>query len=103
VGLVTDEDRLASQISEALTESITFASRRLRYGREEYDCPDEDEWAELGEDPSSPYCPLILRRESDGKFFEVDIDVTVWETTPAQREERRAYFRAMASRGRIKP
>jgi hypothetical protein len=99
---VTDEDRLAGQISEELTESITFASRRLRYGGEEYDCPDEDEWEALGEDPSDPGCPLILRRVSDGKFFEVDIDVTVWETTPRQREEQRAYFRTMASKGRIR-
>jgi hypothetical protein len=92
-----DTMRLAGDIGWGLAEHFCNAYRH-RINGQEYDMPEDDQWEALGEDPGATDCPIILVRKSDGKFFEVDIEVTVKETSPEQREKDREYYKSMWAR-----
>lgn len=59
----------------------------------------EEEYRALGEDLYAEDAPLILTRESDGTFFEVELDATAWQTSPEERQAHRD--RLAAQRARI--
>jgi hypothetical protein len=60
--------------------------------------PDDEEWKALGEDPDAGDLPLILRRVSDGQYFEIDIDVSVRKTSPESRREQQEMLEKQAAR-----
>jgi hypothetical protein len=70
-----------------------------------FELPDDDELRALGEDPDDENgsSVLILRRESDGRYFEIGINVTAWETTAAERREDRERRARAAARSGSRP
>lgn len=84
---MTEESmELAGQITGALYDFFFSHLGRFRFGAEEYDIADEQQYASLGENALRADAPLILVRRSDGKFFEVELDASAGETTAEERQ-----------------
>jgi hypothetical protein len=50
-----------------------------------YRLADDEQYKELGEDPRAADLPVILFCETDGKFFKVDFEAYVHETSAESR------------------
>jgi hypothetical protein len=94
---VSDETMaLAGDIAGLLYDHFFSSSRRWwTFSGDRYEIADDDQYAALGEDPTKLDLPLILVRESDGKFFQVDLDVSAQETTAAARLEQLEQLRKL--------
>jgi hypothetical protein len=91
---MTDETmRLAAQITAGLTEEMFNHNGPHRIEGHEYAIATDEQYEALGEDVTATDLPLILCRRSDGKFFEVELDAMVYETTPVQRKSRAEQLR----------
>lgn len=96
---MSDEtQRLDGQITGALYEHFFDAMHGWTFGGERYEIADDVQYAALGEDPRADDLPLILVRQSDGAYFEVDLWASVSRTTPEQRDEHRRQLMAMRER-----
>lgn len=75
---------LYEQWCEELGDTMDFAGGKYYLGYAE-------DAVELGyPDDDDPYGPLVIRRESDGKWFEVEIEATVRPVPSAEERERQA-------------
>jgi hypothetical protein len=97
---MTDETLdIECDITEAAYGRFWDATRPLTLTGGDCTVCDDEQYAALGEtDLNDPALPLIIFRARDGKFFEVEINVSVRETTPEKREAEREYYRKMAAR-----
>lgn len=91
-------DKLVSWLITAWYEDMFNRNDPVRIGSETYRLGDENEYAALGEAAYAPDAPLILVRESDGLFFEVDFDASAWNTTAAERQAQREHHERMRQR-----
>lgn len=89
---------LSATIGWGLQEHFCDGPHRRLYAGHEYETPTDEQWAALGEDPGAMDCPLIIYRPSDGKFFEIWVDVTVQETSPEIRAKQLAEHQALIAR-----
>lgn len=79
----TDDDlfrermRLSGDLSglayQYLCDQLGYGGRTI--DGEKYELADEKEYAALGYNPEDPWGPLVVRRQSDGQCFELDIEV----------------------------
>lgn len=69
-----------------------------RINGQTYRLADEEQYEELGEDPDADDLPVILFRETDGKFFEVDFEAFVNETSAESRKAQLERLQRAASR-----
>lgn len=99
-----DPHVLAGWLSQAWYEDLCGRLWPLHVEGETYEFADDEQYAALGEADEDGYpppdAPLIMVRKSDGRFFEVELDATVWETTVEEREARRELHRKMTERHR---
>ncbi len=96
---MTDETmNLSGRISQAMYDHFFGSLRGWTFDGEHYDVADDQQYEHLGEDIDASDLPLILVRKSDGKFFEVDIDASVWETTAEERREKNEQAARMRER-----
>lgn len=72
---------LSGHLSQWLFDKLCEQAGPLSLGGELYDFADKDDVEKLGFDPNDVTL-LLLRRRSDGAFFDVDIDVTAHRQTP---------------------
>lgn len=73
---LTDEQKLAGDLGLHLCEEIWNGISRLRLAGDEFRPAHDEEFRELGYSDDDNLT-LVLRRESDGEFFEVEIDCLV--------------------------
>lgn len=78
--LYREGDRLAGLIAEELYEEF-WAKSRFRFGNPpaDYELVGSEEY-----ETDDPYL-TVLRRESDGQHFEIEIEVMVRPTEPPER------------------
>lgn len=97
-----DPHVLAGWIVQAWYEDFFNRLWPLHIDGETYEIADDEQYKALGEvdkDGMVPSdAPLILVRQSDGKFFEIELDATARETTVEEREAQRARLRKMRER-----
>lgn len=91
-------DSLVSWLVTAWYEDMFDRSGPIHVGPETYRLATESQYAALGEAAYTHDAPLILVRETDGLMFEVELDATAWNTTAAERQEKRDLHRKMRER-----
>lgn len=95
---MTDETvKLSGNISALLYDHFFGCLHGWTFDGEHYEIADDQQYAALGEDIDGDL-PLILVRSSDGKFFEVELDATAWETTAKERKAANERARKMRER-----
>jgi hypothetical protein len=103
-GELRDTDKIAGWLSQAWFEDLCNRLRPLHILGEDYEVADDEQYKALGEADKDGLpaadAPLILFRKSDGRFFEVELDATVWETTVEERQAQRARLIKMRDRAR---
>lgn len=72
---------LCCHLSQWLFDKLCEQTGPLSLGGEVYDFADKDDAEKLGFDPDDVTL-LLLRRQADGAFFDLDIDVTAHRVTP---------------------
>jgi len=86
-----DADAIRSYLVTVFGEQLfeSFYHPRQIAG-DAYEMASEEQYAELGEtDMADPSLPLIVRRQSDGAYFEIELDAYVWPTSPEARRKAR--------------
>lgn len=103
-GGLPDPCVIAGWLSQAWHEDLCDRLWPLRIDGEDYEVADDEQYAALGEADKDGLpaadAPLILFRKRDEKFFEVELDATVWETTVEERQAQRARLAKMRERAR---
>jgi hypothetical protein len=79
---LTDSQKLSGDIGQYLFDEFCQAIS-LRFGGEPYELVGTDE---LGL-PDDPWGDPIVRRKSDGKLFEVELEANVSEFRPPKRSD----------------
>ena len=76
-----ERNRLAGQISQYLFEEWCSSIGDFRFGGQKYRVAYDEDYEELGygDDPDNP---LLIRRESDGTWFEVELEANVHPVLP---------------------
>lgn len=83
---IRERARIEGDLGEWLCQKIWDSFGTLRLGGSNFRPLDSEECEELGNDDDDP--AVLLRRESDGQVFEVDIDVTARKVSaPAKTAE----------------
>jgi hypothetical protein len=79
---LTDSQKLSGDIGQYLFDEFC-SEMGFRFGGEKYRLAYDEEATDLGY-PDDPYS-LIVRRERDGEFFEVELEATVRSLGPVDK------------------
>jgi hypothetical protein len=90
-----DTMRIAASITSDWNDHMFSRPGPWQIGGERYDLADDEQYDALGEDVTRTDLPLILVRQGDGQFFEIDLDVMVSPTSAQQRAAHREVLREM--------
>ena len=80
---------LAGDICQYLFDEWCGTFGTFGFGGQKYEALSAEDYEELGY-PDDPTGPLIIRRVSDGKCFEVELEANVYAVLPRAEREKRA-------------
>jgi len=90
--------RISASLSADWWQHVWNLSRpEWRINGQAYKLAEPEQYEELGEDPDADDLPVILFRPADGRFFEVDFEAIVHETSAESRKAQAERLRRMGS------
>ena len=69
---------LSGEIGQYLFDEFCGAISPYRFGGETYELVSDEEYEALGFSPDTDPEALIIKRKSDGKCFEIELDASVY-------------------------
>ena len=74
---LADANRVSGLLSQSVTENLASDFSFGKYiGADEFESVSDEEYRDLGYDPDDPYGEIVIKRQRDDAYFELEVDVT---------------------------